>query len=238
MGTPLFRVQLFSVEGSAKVACVIPGYGGKITGYRSLIQTLNKRGFTVIAYEHSKSVITSGNPHDLLNLVDGICNDFAERVAKYKKIICIGASAGAGLCFVLQKRIPAIHYGVYAVAGMSGKEALESPLFYFVRKKFNKHGFSSARLNSLWQEIDISPADPPQRSVSFVMVLGKRDRLIRYEKALATLHAWQKAGVPIRIITRSGLGHLGTIRWHKEHIGELLDEAEELPTRESGRPGN
>lgn len=231
MNAPLFRVQSFPVEGSEKVACVITGYGGKIKNYQGVVQTLNNRGFTAIAYEHNLSVMTSGNPQDLLNLVGEICDDFAGKIAGHKKIICIGASAGAGLCFALQRRIPTIQYGIYAVAGMSGKDALATPLFYFVRKKFNKHGFSTTRLNGLWREIDVSPDDPPQRSVAFVMVLGKRDRLISYEKALATLQAWQNAGVPIKIITKSNLGHLGTIRWHKKHINELLIEAENLTSR-------
>lgn len=228
MNGPLFRAQSFPVEGSEKLACVITGYGGKIKSYKSVIQTLNERGFTVIAYEHSPSVLTSGNPQDLLNLVDGICSDFTKKVAGYKKIICIGASAGAGLCFALQRRFPTIQYGIYAVAGMSGRDALASPLFYFVRKRFSKRGFSMARLNSLWQEIDVSPNDPPQQRVAFVMVLGKRDVLVSYKKALATLQAWQNAGVPIKIITRPNLGHLGAIRWHKQHIDELLAEAERL----------
>jgi hypothetical protein len=231
MSSPLFRTQSFPVKGSEKLACVITGYGGKIKRYQSVIQTLNKRGFTVIAYEHSLSVMTSGNPLDLLNLVDGTCNDFTEKIAAYKKIICIGASAGAGLCFAMQRRMPAIQYGIYAVAGMPGKDALESPLFYFVRKKFNKHGFNAAKRNNLWREIDISPDDPPGRHVAFVMVLGERDRIVSYEKALATLRAWQQADVPIKIITKPGLGHLGTIRWYKQHIDELLTEAEHLTSR-------
>ena len=231
MNTSLFRTQSFPVRDSEKIACVITGYGGKIKRYQSVIQTLNEQGFTVVAYEHSLSVMTSGNPHDLLNLVDGTCNDFAQKMAGYKKIICIGASAGAGLCFAMQRRMPAIQYGIYAVAGMSGKAALESPLFYFVRKKFNKRGFSTAKLGSLWQEIDVSPDDPPRRDVSFVMVLGKRDRIVNHEKALATLHAWQKAGVPIKIITKPNLGHLGAIRWYKKHIDELLNEAERPTAR-------
>lgn len=230
MNSSLFRVQSFEVEGSKKIACVITGYGGKIKRYQSVIQTLNKQGFTVIAYEHSLSVMTSGNPLDLLNLVDGTCNDFAQRMVGYKKIICIGASAGAGLCFAMQRRMPAIQYGIYAVAGMSGKDALESPLFYFVRRKFSKHGFSAAKLNSLWQEIDVSPDDPPGRDVAFVMVLGKRDKIVSYEKALATLQAWQSAGVPIKIITKPSLGHLETIKWYKQHIDELLTDAEQLTT--------
>jgi hypothetical protein len=86
-------------------------------------------------------------------------------------------------------------------------------------------------LNRLWREIDVSPNDPPERHVSFVMVLGKRDIIVRYQKALATLQAWQNAGVPIKVITKPNLGHLGAIRWYKKHIDELLDEAEQLTNR-------
>ncbi|HET8670302.1 MAG TPA: hypothetical protein VFM05_06615 [Candidatus Saccharimonadales bacterium] len=228
MDNHLFHTQSFPVEGSAKLACVIAGLGGKIKNYQSPIQTLNDRGFSVIAYEHSSSVMTSGNPHDLLNLVDGICNDFSGKAVGYKKIICIGASAGSGLCFALQKRMPSIKYGIYAVAGMSGKDALKSPLFYFVRKKFSRQGFSAAKLNLLWREIDVSSDNPPPPHVAFVMVLGKRDWIVSYRKALTTLQAWQRAGVPIKIVTRPNVGHIGAIRWHKEHISELLDEAERL----------
>lgn len=231
MSKPLFCTESFPVKGSEKIACVITGYGGKIRRHQSVIQALNEQGFTVIAYEHSLSVLTSGNPHDLLDLVDGTCNDFANKATGYKKIICTGASAGSGLCFAMQRRMPAIQYGIYAVAGMPGKEAIKSPLFYFVRRKFSKNGFSPTRLNNLWEEIDVSPNDPPRRDLSFVMVLGKRDRIVSYEKALGTLQAWQNAGVPIKIITKPNLGHLGTIKWYKKHINELLIQAENLTSQ-------
>lgn len=228
MSGSLFRAQSFPVADASKLACVITGYGGKIKSYHGLIQALNQRGFSVIAYEHSRAVMLSGDPQDLLNLVEGICNDFAQKAAGYKEIICVGASAGAGLCFALQRRMPAVRYGIYAVAGMPGKDAIASPKFYFIRKRFEKRGFSAEQLNRLWQEIDVSPDNPPSKRVAFVMVLGQRDKLVNYTKALATLQAWQRAGVPIQIITRPRSGHLATIRWHKRHVEELLAAAENL----------
>lgn len=228
MNSPVFRTQSFPVEGSDNIACIITGYGGKIARYKTVIQTLNKRGFTVIGYEHSPATLTSGNPKDVIALLDGICNDLAEKAAGYKKIICIGVSAGAGLCLALQRRMPAIQYGVYAGAGEPGEDVLERPLFYFMRRKFDQHGFSATKVKSLWQELDISPHNPPKQKIPFVIVLGKRDKISRYGKALAALQAWQNAGAPIKIITRPNLGHIGVIRWHKQHIDELLDEAEQL----------
>lgn len=228
MSSSLFRTQSFPVKDSERLACVITGLGGKIKSYRGVIQTLNNRGFSVVAYEHSASILMSGNPYDLLNLIDEIRKDFASKVVGYKKIICIGASAGSGLCFALQRRMPDIQYGIYAVAGMSGKEAFASPLFYLVRRRFEKCGFSADQLNDLWRDIDVSPDNPPKRDLAFVMVLGKRDRIVNYRKALATLQAWQNAGVPLKIITKPSLGHLRAIKWHKEHINELLDAADRL----------
>ncbi len=228
MNKPLFRTQSFPVEGSNKIACIITGYRGKITRYKSVIQTLNRRGFTAIGYEYSSSILTDCDPQGVVGLLDGIYNDFADKAGGHKKIICTGASAGAGLCLAIQRRMPAMQYGVYAGAGEPGEDVIERPLFYFVRKKFNEHGFSTTKVKSLLQELDISPDHPPRQNLSFVIVLGKRDKLSRYEKALAALQSWQNAGVPIKIITRSNLGHLGTIRWYKKHIDELLDEAERL----------
>lgn len=230
MSNPLFSTQTFPVADSKKLACVIAGLGGKIKSYAGVIQTLNRLGFSVVAYEHDLSVLTSGDPHDLLNLVDGICDDFSQKAVGYKKIICIGASAGSGMCFALQRRMPAIQYGIYAVAGMPGKEAIASPLFYLIRRRFRRRGFSAEKLSSLWQEIDVSPDNPPRRDLSFVVVLGKRDKIVKYKKALATMQAWQNAGVPIKVITRPNSGHLATIRWYKEHIDELLEEGEGLIT--------
>lgn len=231
MSNPFFSTQTFPVEGSDKIACLTAGWRGKITRYQSVIQVLNKRGFTVIGYEHSPLVLVSGDARRGVTLLDEMCHDFAQKAAGYKKVICVGASAGAGLGLAMQRRIPAVQYGVYAGAGEPGKDVLKRPLFYFLRKKFHRQGFSAAKVRSLWQELDISPDKPPKQPVPFVIVLGKRDRIVRYEKALAALQAWQKAGAPMKIITKPKLGHMGVIKWHKQHMNELLDEAERLTAR-------
>ena len=62
----------------------------------------------------------------------------------------------------------------------------------------------------------------------FVIALGKRDKVVAYDKALTTLHAWQDQGQSIQIITKPNLGHIGIIRWYKYHFSELLADATEL----------
>jgi esterase/lipase len=227
MSSPLFRVQLFPVEGSDKLACVVAGYRGKIKGYRRVIETLNNHGYNVVAYEHSPAVLTSGDPQKLIDLVNGINNDFSERIIGYKIIICVGASIGAGLCFALQAQFPTITSGIYAAAGVSPPEnVFEAPLFYFVRKKFAKAGIDPQKLKKLWQDVDIVPEKPLNLTNPFLMVLGKKDKIVNYQKALVTLHKWQATGKPITIMTKNNLGHAGTIRWYKKHFEELLVEAE------------
>jgi predicted esterase len=228
MNNALFKTQFFPVEGAVKCACIIAGYRGRINGYKKIIKTLNNRGYSVIAYEHSPAVLTGGDPQQLLNLVSQICNDFAKRAADYHEIICIGASIGAGLCFAVQRKVPHVKFGIFAGAGVSPPESIfDVPLFYFVRKKFGKQGFTADELKKAWKDIDILPSKPLSQT-PFIMVLGKNDRIVTYDKALTTLHAWQRTGQRIKIITKPGLGHIQIIRWYKKHIDALLVEAESI----------
>lgn len=229
MGHNLFRTESFPVKNASKIACLVAGYRGKITGYKDVIRDLNRHGFSVVAYEHSPSVLTDGNPRDLLDLVQGIYADFVQKITGHKEMICVGASIGAGIGIALQRRIPNIKYGIYAGAGVSPPETIfQAPLFYFARKAFTKNGYNAAKLKSLWKEDDILPELPPKQSSPFMIVLGKQDKIVSYKKATATFQAWQAAGVMIKIITKSDRGHVGAIRWLKKHFGELLTEAELL----------
>lgn len=229
----LFTTQSFLVDGSDKIACVIAGYRGKIASYQSVIKVLNERGYSVVAYEHNPTVLSGGRPQDLLDLVDGIDDDFRKQADGCQTVICLGASLGAGICFELQRRMPSIKFGVYAGAGISPPESIFSaPLFYLVRKKFKRNGVDATKLKSLWKSIDISADDPPRKDMHFMMVLGKQDKIITYKKANATFKAWQAAGVPVTIIVKRNLGHSGVIRWYKKHTSELLDQAEKSTTEQ------
>jgi Prolyl oligopeptidase family len=228
MKDQLFRSKTFAVEGSEKCACIIAGYRGKITSYAKVIKLLNDRGYTVIAYEHSPAVLTKGKPELLLQLVTGICQDFADKATSYKEIICVGASIGAGLCLAIQRQLPNVTCGIYAGAGVSPPDTIyEAPLFFLVRLKFIRRGFGKNELRKEWAEVDILP-DTNFAHTPMIMVLGKNDLVVRYGKALSTLHAWQAKGQRIQILSKAGLGHVGIIRWYKHHFSELLDYAEQL----------
>jgi esterase/lipase len=228
MVSPLFRVKTFRVDGTEKCACIITGYRGRIASYKRLIKILNDNGYSVIAYEHDHAVLTRGKPELLPTLVEQICADFANRAANYHKVICVGASIGAGLCFAIQRQFPNVTFGIYAGAGVSPPETVyEAPLFYFVRKRFARLGFNKAALQKAWMEVDILPTKSFAQT-PFIMALGKKDKIVKYDKALATLHAWQHQGQPIQIITKPRLGHLGIIGWYKRHFSELLAAAEDL----------
>jgi hypothetical protein len=228
MDRQLFAVQKFPVEGATKCACIIAGYRGKISSYKGVIRTLNDRGYSVVAYEHDPAVLTEGKPELLPVLIRQICSDFAEQSARYKEVICVGASIGAGLCFAVQRENPKVRFGIYAGAGASPPQTVfEAPLFYFVRRKFIENGFAKAELEEKWAEVEILP-ERSFGTAPFIIALGKMDAVVRYEKALSTLQAWQQDGQDIRIISKQALGHVGIIRWYKSHFAELLTEAEKL----------
>lgn len=226
MNKQLFRVMTFPIEDSKMCACIITGYRGRIAAYKNVIKILNERGYSVIAYEHTHTVFTQGKPDLLPELVTQICDDFAGQSANFEEVICVGASIGAGLCFAIQSKIPKVKFGIYAGAGVSPPDTIyTAPLFYFVRRKFMHLGINQAELKKVWAELDILPAKR-LGEMPFMMVLGKKDKIVKYDEALATLHAWQSLGEPIRIITKADMGHLGIIRWYKNNFNELLTDAE------------
>lgn len=228
MHSQLFRTKTFAVDGATKCACLIAGYRGKIASYERVIHTLNARGYTVVAYEHPPSILTEGDPGLLLTLVSQLCADFVERAAGFEELICTGASIGAGLCFGVQRQLPQVRFGIYAGAGVSPPETIyEAPLFYRVRKKFTKAGIDKASLQKAWADVDILPGQNFVQT-PFVMALGKKDRIVPYNKALATLRSWQSNGQNIQVITKPTLGHIGIIRWYKNNFSDLLDQAEAL----------
>lgn len=221
-----FTSKYFEVENSKKLAILAVGYRAKISTYQNAINILTKHGFSVVAYEYGHHFLTNGNPDSLLKLVDAINEDVISRIGQYEEAITVGASVGAGLCIELSRKINKISYGIYAVAGVSPAENIfEAPLFYFVRKKFTKKGVSRDELIKHWEEIDLSPVNPPRLDSPFLIVLGERDKIVRKDKALATLTSWQKQGLPIIIKSRK-TGHALTISWFIKNFESLLAEAD------------
>jgi len=220
--------QSFDMLGSQKVACLVAGYGGTIAGYQEPIKALNDAGYSVVAYDHSKNVMKNGRSEDLLKLIDDIQADFSIKSNGYKEIIFAGASMGAGIAFSIQRRTPQAMFGIYATAGVPvARNVFVSPLFIRIKKTYIKNGYTPESLQRAWQAVEALPDEPPTFPTPVVMMLGKRDKIVNYTSALKTLHTWQKAGIPIRILTRNP-GHLSTVRWFKKHIPELLKAAEEV----------
>lgn len=219
MNSQLCKNAFFPAGDKKQIVCLVAGYRGKISGYQKVIDHLNKEGYAVAAYEHSPKVLSNGNPDDLIQLIDAIAGDFTEKSSGYTKKICISVSMGTGMCLNLHTKVPGITYGIYAAAGISAaKSVFHSPLFFTVRKAFIKNGVDEKMLAKAWDHLEIIPERVPNKKVPFVIALGKRDLLVSFSEARNTMLAWQKAGVPIRIIPVPRAGHTGTIRWLKRSL--------------------
>jgi len=224
MPQPLFTSQTFPVPGAKRAALLFAGYRGTIRGLKRAVQTLNARGYTVTAYAHPSHVLRSGNPHDLLELINAIHKDALAKTRDFDEVLCAGVSVGAGIGMSLQRQYPMrFRRGVYAGNGVSPSQNIfEAPLFYFVRRAFRRDGYDATKLHALWQSHEITPGNPVPAPAGFVMALGKRDAIVRHRKAIDTLQAWQRNGTPIVIVSKNR-SHAGIIRWYKRHLGELLD---------------
>lgn len=234
-----YKSKTYAVPESRKVACLVTGYYEPISAYRVAVRQLNERGFTVVVYMLYPKVIRSGNPQTLLDAIQALIADFSAHAQNADEVMCAGASMGAGIALSVQQALPTVRYGIYAVAGVSPSASIfDMPLFYAARKKFMQAGYDAAALMQIWQQHEIMPELPPRTDSPIVMTLSTQDRIVDYSKAIATLKAWQNAGVPVHVITRPRYGHLMTIRWFKHHIAELLDIAEAERSKRLVKPAD
>lgn len=93
-------------------------------------------------------------------------------------MICLGASIGTGIGFNLQRALPEIQYGLFAVAGESPSASIfQAPIFFMIRKAFRKNGWDAESLKKAWHDYEITPERPPRATSPFVIVLGRQEKL-------------------------------------------------------------
>jgi hypothetical protein len=209
-----FRTQTFAANSKQrKLAALICGYGGKIEQFKPAIVALNVAGYDVEAYEYDTAVLSRGRPEDYIELVGIITKDVAVKAHN------------------VQRRLPQVKFGLYTSAGVPLSQCVFHALpFRLVRRQFKKNGYDEEQLAAVWQEIDVLRNKPPVTDTPFVVVVGRRDKIVCYTIATNTLRHWQAEGVTLHILTKRFLGHRGTIAWFKHNIPEMLTIAQSLPT--------
>lgn len=231
MSEPTFRREVFAADNPTGLACVVAGIGGTIPEFIQPAETLNELGYDAAVYEYDQDVYLSGEPDQLPALLAELGDDFEDIGSDYNRKLFTGASGGSFFAYTLQQRAEGPQLGLFAAGGIELSKIFTHSLAFRafgIRKAYARNGYDEEGLREIWRDIDISPEKPPAADKSLCVVLGGMDYIVNYAKARRTYVAWQKAGVPVRILTKPQLGHAGTLRWFKENIHTMLAEGTEL----------
>ncbi|MCA9347110.1 alpha/beta hydrolase [Candidatus Saccharibacteria bacterium] len=217
--------EFYSNEDSKTdtLACLVAGFGGRLKSYQKAIQALLNAGYDVIAFEYDRNVLDSGNPDDLLNLVESITKEVEGRASSYERVVCCGVSLGAYISFNVQRRIDNAKTGIYGTAGISVSHAIyTAKIFRKVRSKFVGNGYDEASLRKKWESIEILDDAGIDSTKSLKIVMGKMDKIVRYRSASRVMDGWKDNGTKVSYFGLNGRGHTLTISWYKNNLSKLL----------------
>ncbi len=224
-----FRGEVYGPEEPALgTACFVVGFGDTLRDFeRPVIVDLVRAGYRVAAYEYSPNVLASGQPDNLVRLIDDVGADFERLAAGTKRRLFVGISLGALIAKNLQNQETAPSAGIYIGAGVPLADVIidsMSPAW----RRFQRAGVNETVLRQAWSKIDISADKPPAKGQSLVLVLGGSDEVVPPAEATEILHAWEKAGVPLSVIIKHGMSHQQVIRWATYNMPHLLAESDRL----------
>lgn len=211
-----------------KLALLVVGFGGTIAGYREPIASLRATGYDVVAFEYDTTVLSNGDPKALLSLIDTITTAINSLAKGYDELLCTGASLGAYIAFNVQRRLDKAKIGIYATAGISVSHVIfTTRVFRAVKKAFLANGYAEGMLLRAWKGIEILEDAGMDNSKSLLIVMGKRDRIVRYKTASAAMERWRHNGTRVCYFGIPGIGHALTIRWYRHHLDKLLQKHQE-----------
>lgn len=188
----------------AKQALVLCGFGGSIWQVRRLVRVLQNDGYTVTALDFPKSVLDSGNPALLPELVDEVMA-FAEdeKSNTSEPIVLVGISLGALIALNVLRRSPHFTRGILITGGDIVKIA---------RKLYGNAWPQSYQAHvQQWHGVNMYTEPQLLAGKQLLFVLPRKDHLIDSTDIHREVRVQQEAGNKLILIERHSFGHIGTI---------------------------
>jgi predicted alpha/beta hydrolase family esterase len=217
------RYEHFAPENE-NLAVLIAGFAAPIKYFSPSIKRLQKTGFSVIAVEYDGSVLNTGDPKNLLLLIDKLTELVQPLTNNYKTVYFCGPSLGSYIAWNIMQRISRPCIGLYATAGIAVSRAVfHSKNFVKVRQAFVQNGYDEAKLLKAWEIIETTPARKLiNASHPFTIYATKQDKIVDYKTAQATIEFWQSKGVPVELKTVRLPGHYAISLWFMRNVGKLI----------------
>jgi hypothetical protein len=176
------------------------------------IRSLQRSGYSVIAYEYPTAIFRTGDPGKLPTAIDETRRHVKATVARLKKqgyTDCgfMGNSLGALIVYNCLKAVPELEWGILNGGGDVAEAAWN---FATERQCFEAKGYTLETLRKAWLPVQY-PDLGDLRGKNFILISSHGDKLTTYANALKTRDHILNAGPDAEIIMHRRMGHVGTV---------------------------
>lgn len=221
-----FRVREFPCKGSS-VIFLFTAMGFKIWHYRLIIWLLNKRGFTVVAYDYPVRVVHQADFEAWKKVDSGIHKDIANRIKQLKnkgavRFGAYGVSMGTLIANKMTRDFKEItHVILNLTYGDVAANIFHSPLTKRTRKILQEQGIDSETLSKV-----VTYIDPPKNARGLqgkrvLLYLSRRDKVLKYEISRNTKLAFEEAKLDFEYKEHKYLGHFLAGTKNLYHINKI-----------------
>jgi len=180
------------------------GFGGSIWQLKRLINRLNRAGYDVTALDFSETVLSSGDPKLLPELVEEVV-EFAETEAEKTKgpILLVGVSLDALISLNIIRRSN-FDKAVLITGG---------DIVIVAKRLYGKQVWpqSFEELAALWSAVNMYTKPEALAGKRLLFVLPANDKLIDVSDVRHEVRRQAEAGNKLLLVERRPFGHVGTI---------------------------
>lgn len=180
------------------------GFGGRIWQTKRLITALTRRGYTVRAYDFSSTILSGGNPQELIEVTDEMVAEAERQSSEWNgETILFGISLGALLSLNVLRRSNCIAKAVGITGGNIVTAAKNS-----APKSWRQ---SDEELSELWKDVNMFTDPQLLKGKKMVFVLPLQDKFIDPEEVKRELQTQTAAGNAFFCIEKPSSGHIDAI---------------------------
>lgn len=204
-----YHARVFKTKGSKIVVFFACPFYVKIWMTRHIVASLQRSGYTVVAYDAPKEVFTAADPSLLKEVVHSVKQDIKRQIDKFQQegveeFGFFGTSLGS---FILYNCINDCKELKWGVLNTSGNIAQAIWRMSTIRKKHEAKGVTLNTLEKEWYDLQ-HPVFGDLNGHIYAFVSSKEDRLAPLGDVRQYLLPIRDAGAKIGIIEVKAVGHI------------------------------
>lgn len=224
-----YNYKTYPAPDSRAVIFFAAPFGVKLKQLRWTIRSLQKAGYTVVAYDADPQILTSGDLKLLRSTADKVARDIRDQIKAYRSGGCndfgfFGSSLGALMMYYCVATIRELRWGVLSASG-DGAEAL----------------WRHPKLRALYQELEIGPDElehawqkllkPKFLNMSHKRILfvsSTKDKILPRSDLEPLVVPLRQNGAKVDIIELNIWGHNLTVLFGLLHAKKLVARVHEI----------